>query len=60
MTRLRVWVDRVKRVDEPASRADLALLDRAVDDLELECRCNSRRLLVVADDGNVSAILVQI
>lgn len=60
MTRLRIWLDGLKRIDEPATRADLALLDRAVDDLELECRYNNRSLLVVADDGNVSAILVQI
>jgi hypothetical protein len=60
MTRIRIWVDGHIRIDEPTSRADVDLLDRACDDLELECLAHNRRLLIVAERGNVSQILVQV
>jgi hypothetical protein len=60
MTRLRIWVDKQLRLDEPTSRADVDLLDRACDDLKLECLAYNRRLLIVAERGNISQILVQV
>jgi hypothetical protein len=60
MTRLRVYIDSVLRLDEPASRADLDALPRSIDELELTCLEQNRRLLIVAQDGNVHRILVRV
>jgi hypothetical protein len=60
MTRLHIYIDSILRLDEPTSRADLDALPRSINELKLTCLEQNRRLLIVAQDGNVHRILVQI
>jgi hypothetical protein len=60
MTRIKVYLDGRLRIDESATNADLERLDEAVEQMETDCLAYNHRLLIVAQEGNVHAILVRI